>query len=146
MARVTFIGLIDTVRGALDSEKEGQQNRARLVCKWHDWGEKWHDKDGSKVHLVYVYHFHEGPWSDGATRNREMIKAAQRMAHDIERICYHPEEFGEEDIAQARIWQEKYAEYRAGFPADSKRHKHFYGWMFSEIYRCIRQNADVCLT
>jgi hypothetical protein len=117
-----------------------------LVCKWHDWGEKWHDKDGSKVHLVYVYHFHEGPWSDGATRNREMIKAAQRMAHDIERICYHPEEFGEDDIDQARIWQEKYAEYRAGFPADSKQHKHFYGWMFSEIYRCMRQNADVCQT
>ncbi len=139
MARVTFIDLIDTVRGALDSEKEGQQNRARLVCKWHDWGEKWHDKDGSKVHLVYVYHFHEGPWSDGATRNREMIKAAQRMAHDIERIYYHPEEFTEEDIAQARIWQEKYAEYRAGFPADSKQHKHFYGWMFSEIYRCMRE-------
>ena len=142
MARVIFIDLIDTVRGALDSEKEGQQNRARLVCKWHDWGEKWHDKDGSKVHLVYVYHFHEGPWSDGATRNREMIKAAQRMAHDIERICYHPEEFGEEDIAQAKIWQEKYAEYRAGFPADSKQHKHFYGWMFSEIYRCVREELQ----
>ena len=86
MARVTFIDLIDTVRGALDSPKEGQKNRARLVCKWHDRGEKWHDKDGSKIHLMYTYHFHEGPWSDGATRNREMIKAAQRMAHDIERI------------------------------------------------------------
>ena len=142
MARVIFIDLIDTVRGALDSPKEGQKNRARLVCKWHDWGEKWHDKDGSKIHLMYTYHFHEGPWSEGATRNREMIKAAQRMAHDIERICYHPEEFTEEDIAQARIWQEKYAEYRAGFPADCKQYKHFYGWMYSEIYRCIRQNAD----
>ena len=82
--------------------------------------------------------FHEGPWAEGATRNREMIKAAQRMAHDIERVCYHPEEFGEEDIAQAKIWQEKYAEYRETIPKGSNCYKHFYGWMFTEIYRGVR--------
>lgn len=73
MARVTYVDGIDTVRGALDSVKDGQANRARLVCKWHYWGEKWIDETGSKVHLVYTYHFHEGPWAEGATRNREMI-------------------------------------------------------------------------
>ena len=57
MARVTFVDAIDTVRGALDEVKDGQANRARLVCKWHYWGEKWIDEDGSKVHLVYTYHF-----------------------------------------------------------------------------------------
>ena len=76
MARVTFVDAIDTVRGALDEVKDGQAKRARLVCKWHYWGEKWIDEDGSKVHLVYMYHFHEGAWSEGATRNREMIKAS----------------------------------------------------------------------
>ena len=86
MAKVTYIDGIDTIRGALDSVKEGQANRARLVCKWHYWGEKWIDEDGSKIHLVYTYHFHEGPWSEGATKNQEMIKVAQRMAHDIERV------------------------------------------------------------
>ena len=138
MARVTFIDGIATVRGALDSENAGQANRARLVCKWHYWGEQWIEKDGSMVHLVYTYHFHEGPWSDGATRNREMIKAAQRMAHDIERVCYHPEEYGEEDREQARIWQQKYAEYRATIPQGSTKYKHFYGWMFTEILRKVR--------
>ena len=59
MSRVTFIDGIDTIRGALDSVKEGQANRARLVCKWHYWGDKWIDEDGSKIHLVYTYHFHE---------------------------------------------------------------------------------------
>ena len=67
-----------------------------------------------------------------------MIKAAQRMAHDIERVCYHPDEFTEDDIEQARIWQQKYAEYRATFPKDSKHYKHFYGWMYSEIFRGIK--------
>ena len=127
MAKVTFIDGIDTVRGALDSARDGQVNRARLVCKWHYWGEKWIDRDGSKVHLVYTYHFHDGPWAEGATRNREMIKAAQRMAHDIE---------------QARIWQQKYAEYRNSIPEGSTCYKHFYGWMFTEIYRGIRGVGD----
>ncbi len=52
MARVTFVDGISTVRGALDSVKDGQANRARLVCKWHYWGEKWIDKDGRKKLLL----------------------------------------------------------------------------------------------
>ena len=139
MAKVTFTEVINEVRGALDSVKDGQANRARLVCKWHYWGEKWIDEDGCKVHLVYTYHFHEGPWSEGATRNREMIKAAQRMAHDIERVCNHPEEFMEDDIEQARIWQQKYDEYRATIPAGSTKYYHFYNWMYIEIYRGMRK-------
>ncbi len=143
MAQVTFVDAIDIVRGALDSVKEGQRKRARLVCKWHYWGEKWIAEDGSKIHLLYTYHFHEGEWAEGATRNREMIKAAQRMAHDIERVCYHPEEYGEEDREQAQIWQQKYAEYRATFPPDSKCYKHFYGWMYTEIYRGMRKEMGI---
>lgn len=138
MAIVKLVDGINEIHGALDSVKEGQERRARLVCKWHYWGEKWIAEDGSKLHLVYTYHFHEGPWSEGATRNREMIKAAQRMAHDIERVCYHPEEFGEEDIAQAKIWQDKYVKYLETIPAGSTRYKHFYGWMYTEIYRGLR--------
>ncbi|MCR4665430.1 MAG: hypothetical protein K5660_08705 [Paludibacteraceae bacterium] len=95
------------------------------------------------MHLVYTYHFHEGPWSEGATRNREMIKAAQRMAHDIERVCYHPEEFMEDDIEQARIWQQKYDGYRATIPAGSTKYYHFYNWMYTEIYRGLRKEAGM---
>ncbi len=116
MAKATFVDGIDIVRGALDSVKEGQAKRARLVCKWHYWG-----------------------WSEGATRNREIIKASQRMAHDIERVCIHPEEFGEEDIEQARIWQQKYAEYMKTIPKGSTQHYKFFGWMYTEIYRGMRR-------
>ena len=146
MAVAKLVNGIDELHGAIDSVKEGQANRARLICKWHYWGEKWIAEDGSKLHLLYTYHFHEGPWSKGATRNREMIKAAQRMAHDIERVCNHPEEFGEEDIAQAKIWQEKYAEYLETIPKGSKQYKHFYGWMYTEIYRGLRHEAGCIKT
>ena len=55
MARVTFVDGIDTVRGALDSVNEGQMKRARLVCKWHYWGEKWIDEYGLNK-IVYKLH------------------------------------------------------------------------------------------
>ena len=141
MAIAKFVNGIDEVHGAIDSVKEGQARRARLVCRWRPQGPQSYAPDGSKLHELFYMRFHEGPWSEGATRNREMIKAAQRMAHDIERVCYHPEEFGEEDIAQARIWQEKYAEYRETIPKGSNCYKHFYGWMFTEIYRGLRSEG-----
>ncbi len=142
MAIVKFVDAINEVRGAIDSVKEGQARRARLVCRWRPQGPQSYAPDGSKLHELFFMRFHEGPWSDGATRNREMIKAAQRMAHDIERVCYHPEEYGEEDREQAQIWQQKYTEYRSTIPRDSKCYKHFYGWMYSEIYRGIRKDNE----
>lgn len=131
------------MRGALDAVKDGQANRTRLISRLRWQGEKSIAPDGSIWHELYFMHMHEGAWSDRATRNREMIKAAQRMAHDIERVCYHPEEYGEEDKEQAEIWQQKYAEYRATIPKGSTNYKHFYGWMFTEIYRGIRREAGM---
>lgn len=131
MAKVTFVDGIDTVRGALDSVKDGQAKRERLVCKWHYWGEKWIDEDGSKVHLVYTYPFHEGSWSKGATRNREMIKAAQRMAHNIERDPQLREE-----------WVARYAVYRASLPEGCNQYYHFYNFVFVTIYRAMRKGTD----
>jgi len=143
MAQVTYADGITTVRGALDAVKDGQANRTRLISRLRWQGEKSIAPDGSIWHELYFMHMHEGAWSDRATRNREMIKAAQRMAHDIERVCYHPEEYGEEDKEQAEIWQQKYAEYRATIPKGSTNYKHFYGWMFTEIYRGIRREAGM---
>jgi len=142
MAQVTYADGIKTVRGALDSVKDGQAKRERWISRFRWQGEKSIAPDGSLWHELYVMHMHEGAWSDRATRNREMIKAAQRMAHDIERVCYHPEEYGEEDREQAKVWQQKYAEYRATFPKDSTNYKHFYGWMYTEIYQGMRREAE----
>lgn len=140
MAKVTFADGIKTVRGAIDSVKEGQARRARLVCRWRPQGPQSYDKDGNKIHELFFMKFYEGPWPDGAKRNLEMIKAAQRTAHDIERVCYHPDEFGEEDIEQARIWQQKYAEYLKTIPTGCTQRYRFYGWMYTQIYHGMRYN------
>ena len=139
MSKAVFSCGIDTVRGALDSAKQGQIQRARLVCRWRPQGPRSYTPDGRKIHELFYMHFHEGPWSEGATRNREVIKAALRMAHDIERVSLHPEEYGEEDIEQARIWQQKYGEYMQTIPEGSTEHYKFFGWMYTQIYRGLRR-------
>ena len=132
MARCTFVDGIVSVWGALDSAKDGKENGCRLVARRHDYGEgKNFDEDGNKWHELFYYHFHEGAWSEGATRNREMIKAAQRTAHDIE---------SKPELAQEREeWVARYAAYRATIPEGSKRYYHFYQFVYVTIYREMRK-------
>ncbi|MBR6017292.1 MAG: hypothetical protein IK073_01560 [Paludibacteraceae bacterium] len=131
MARCTFVDGIKTVWGAIDSVKEGQENRRRLVVRRHEYTENNYDENGSKWHELFYYHFHEGAWSDGATRNREMIKAAQRTAHDIE---------SKPELAQEREeWVARYAAYRATIPEGSKRYYHFYQFVYVTILREMRE-------
>ena len=87
--------------------------------------------------------FPEGPRSEGYQRNFNLFLSAQRMAHAIERVCKHPEEFGEEDIEQARIWDQKYAEYLKTIPKGSNLHYKFYGWVYTQIYRGLRREAGM---
>ena len=142
MAQVTFSEGIESVWGAIDSPKEGKQNGYRLIVRRHDYGEeKNYDQDGHKWHELYFYHFHEGPWSDGATRNREMIKAAQRTAHDIEHAQLHPDDSDAEMTAEVRYWEEEYATYRHS-PAYEKKPYHFYQYVYVTIYHRIRKEID----
>ena len=75
MAQVLYADGIKTVRGALDSIKDSQAQRARWISRLRWQGEKSIAPDGSIWHEFYRMHMHDGAWSEGATRNREMIKA-----------------------------------------------------------------------
>jgi len=125
MAQVTFIDEIESLWGAIDSVRQGKKNGYRVVVRRHEYDEdKNYDQEGHKIHELYYYHFHEGPWSEGATRNREIIKAAQKAAHAIER-----------DAELRPIWEEAYADYRASLPAGTTKHYHFYNFVYVTILR-----------
>jgi len=125
MAQVTFIDEIESLWGAIDSVRQGKKNGYRVVVRRHEYDEdKNYDQEGRKIHELYYYHFHEGPWSEGATRNREIIKAAQKAAHAIER-----------DAELRPIWEEAYADYRASLPADTTKYYHFYNFVYVTILR-----------
>ena len=125
MAQVTFVNAIDSVHGALDSVKEGQATRMRLIIRRNNYDdERNFTEDGRKWHQLYYYRMHEGAWSEGAAKNREMIKAAQRAAHAVER-----------DAQLRPLWEEAYAEYRATIAKDSKKYYHFYNFVYVTILR-----------
>ena len=134
MAQVTFAKGIESVWGAIDSVKEGKRNGYRQVVRRHNYGEQSINQTGERWHQLFFYHFHEGAWSEGATRNREMIKAAQRTAHDIE---------SKPELAQEREeWIARYAAYRATIPEGSTKYYHFYNFVYVTIYRAMRQKMD----
>lgn len=127
---------IASVWGALDSVKAGQKNRMRLVVRRHDYGEgKNYDKEGHKIHELYYYQMHEGAWSEGATRNREIIKAAQRAAHDIEH-----------DTELRPQWEEAYEEYKASLPEGTKKYYHFYQFVYVTILRDMYEREKSTIT
>ena len=135
MAQVTFADGITSIRGAIDSVKEGKRNGFRQVIRRHNYGEQSINQEGKSWHQLFFYHFHEGEWSEGATRNREMIKAAQRTAHDIE----SKPEFEEE----RKEWIARYAAYRATIPADSTKYYHFFNFVYVTIYRAMRKTMGL---
>ena len=131
MAQVTFVNGFESIWGAIDSVKAGKRNGYRVVVRRHNYGEKSINQDGDRWHQLFYYHFHEGAWSDGATRNREMIKAAQRTAHDIE---------SKPELAQEREeWIARYAAYRATIPEGSTKYYHFYQFVYVTILREMRE-------
>ena len=65
MSQVKYNIAIDSWRGALDSRKTGQAKRERLVSRYR--------KGSGETHQAYPMQMHEGPWSEGATANRELL-------------------------------------------------------------------------
>jgi len=71
----TTIEAIISISGAIDSVKEGRRARKRIIVR----PSRYH----KGVHELYTYHFPKA-WSEACVNNRETIKLAQRLAHDLE--------------------------------------------------------------
>lgn len=124
-SQVKYNIAIDYWRGTLDSNRTGQAKRERLVSRYRN-GEN---------HQVYPMKMHEGPWSEGATTNRELIKAAQREAHAIERAAKHPEQASAEYLAKASMWQNRFAEYKSTKTPADKQYGSLYTYTYVHLYR-----------
>jgi len=87
---------------------------------------------------MYPMQMHEGAWSEGATVNRELIKAAQREAHAIERAAKHPEQASAEYLAKAAMWQERFAEYKSTKKPGDKQYATLYTYTYAHLYRELK--------
>lgn len=130
MSKVTYNIAIDTWRGPLDSRKTGQAKRERLVSRYR--------KGSGENHQVYPMKMHEGPWSEGATKNRELMKTAQREAHAIERAAKHPELASAEYLTLAAEWQKRFAEYKSTKRPGDRQFATLYTYTYSHLYRELK--------
>ena len=89
MSKTTYIAPVETFTGKLSSHSvDGRIIVSRRKC---------YGKDAKGVPIygpaeTYIYHRHEGKWSEGATNNRTRFREVQLLAKqelsDPERIAY----------------------------------------------------------
>ncbi len=124
---------INTVRKAMDTFKEGRRYGKRIVVR--------PSRHRRGLHELYTYHI-PSHWSEACIANRNLIKAAQRLAHAIE----HDHSF---DALQWRVrflhqyyalpvWKRN----MTWVPVDRRRYAHFYTFVFTTIYRALKAAAD----
>jgi len=130
MTKVKYNIAIDTWRGPLDTRRTGQAKRERLVSRYR--------KGSGENHQVYPMKMHEGPWSEGATANRELMKTAQKEAHAIERAAKHPENATSEYIAKAAMWQKHFADYKSTKTPADKQYGTLYTYTYAHLYRELK--------
>ena len=127
MSKVEYNAAIVSNRGAQDSRKTGQEKRERLISRYRN----------GQAHQ-YPMKMHEGPWAEGATANRELMKTAQREAHAIEKAAKHPELSTSEYITLAAEWQQRFAEYKSTKKPGEKQFFSLYTYTYSHLYRELK--------
>ena len=88
MSQTTFISPVDNLTGKLSSSPDGRVTVTRRKC----YGK---DAKGRPIYgpsETYIYHRHEGKWSEGAQQNRALFQQAQLLAKqelsDPVRVAY----------------------------------------------------------
>ena len=127
MSKVKYNIVVEKNSGALDSRKDGQAKRERLVSRY---------RNGQAYQ--YPMKIHEGPWAEGATANRELMKSAQREAHAIENAAKHPEQATAEMLIKASMWQQRFDEYKSTKKRSDKQYATLYTYTYSHLYRELK--------
>ena len=110
---------IEALWGAIDTVKQGQQRKKRIVVR--------PSRHYPGLHELYTYHFPK-QWSKACQANRELIKTAQRLAHAIEK-----------DHSYAALeWQIRHIRHLLNPVPGQKTCAHFYPFVYVTIYQSLR--------
>ena len=120
---------IEMLWGAMDSVKEGQKYKKRIVVR--------PSRFRSGLHELYTYHFPK-TWSAACVANREMIKEAQHQAHALEHSS----------TPEALEWRIRFFRHyfnvvkgHAAPEPGLKPYSRFYQYAYVAIYRALQAEA-----
>ena len=111
MSQSTLISPVENMTGKLSSTSDGRVTVTRRKC----YGK---DAKGRPVYgplETYVYHCHEGKWSEAASKNRSLFQQVQLLVKEElsnpERAAYWQELF-EQQFKHAKQGEKRYATLR----------------------------------
>ena len=112
MSQTTFIAPVETIRGKLTGHRADDRvlvNRRKCFGK---------DAKGRPYYgpsETYIYHIHQGKWSEGAEQNRTLFQQVQEIVKqelsDPNRLAYW-QPLGEEQHAKPKQGEKHYATLR----------------------------------
>ena len=125
MSQTTFIAPVETIRGKLTSHRADDRvlvNRRKCFGK---------DAKGRPYYgpsETYIYHIHQGKWSEGAEQNRTLFQQVQEIVKqelsDPDRLAY---------------WQPLFEEQRANPKQGEKRYGTLRGFVIVQIHQQLKK-------
>ena len=123
MSQTTFISPVENITGKLTSTPDGRITVTRRKC----YGK---DAKGRPVYgpsETYIYHCHEGKWSEGAQQNRALFQQAQLLAK---------EELS--DPVRVSYWQPIFEEQFLHPKQGEKHYSTLRGFVIAQLHKKLR--------
>ena len=130
MSQTTFISPVNNLTGKLTSTHDGRVTVTRRKC----YGQ---DAKGRPVYgpsETYIYHCHEGKWSDAAIQNRKLFQQSQLLTKqelsNPERVAYWQPLF-EQQFRHPKEGEKRYATLR--------------GFVIAQLHAELKRNSSASL-
>ena len=128
MSQTTFIAPVETIRGKLTSHRADDRvlvNRRKCFGK---------DAKGRPYYgpsETYIYHIHQGKWSEGAEQNRTLFQQVQEI---VKQELSNPE--------RVAFWQPLFEEQFRHPKQGEKHYGTLRGFVIAQIHQQMKENTQ----
>ena len=128
MSQTTFIAPVETIRGKLTGHRADDRvlvNRRKCFGK---------DAKGRPYYgpsETYIYHIHQGKWSDGAEQNRTLFQQVQEI---VKQELSNPE--------RVAFWQPLFEEQFRHPKQGEKHYGTLRGFVIAQIHQQMKENTQ----
>ena len=125
MSQTTFIAPVETIRGKLTSHRADDRV---LVNRRKCYGKDAKGRPYYGPSETYIYHIHQGKWSEGAEQNRKLFQQAQLLT---KQELSNPE--------RASYWQPLFQQQSRRPKEGEKRYATLRGFVIAQIHQRLKQ-------
>ena len=127
MSQTTFIAPVETIRGKLTSHRADDRV---LVNRRKCYGKDAKGRPYYGPSETYIYHIHQGKWSDAAQQNRKLFQQAQLLT---KQELSNPE--------RASYWQPLFQQQFRHPKEGEKRYATLRGFVIAQLHAELKRNS-----